>query len=92
MTTTTLAYARSHTAAYVSDKIAGLMKRLVTPLLPRVAYERKEDIDILERLGFCVSRVRAGQKVAFDVKDGFDFVAHLLVPTLGVLRLGRAEL
>lgn len=29
MTTTTLAYARSHTAAYVSDKIAGLMKRLV---------------------------------------------------------------
>ena len=29
MTTSTLAYARSHTAAYVSDKIAGLMKRLV---------------------------------------------------------------
>jgi hypothetical protein len=29
MTTKTLAYARSHTAAYVSDKIAGLMKRLV---------------------------------------------------------------
>lgn len=29
MTTRTIAYARSHTAAYVSDKIAGLMKRLV---------------------------------------------------------------
>jgi hypothetical protein len=29
MTTNTLAYARTHTAAYVSDKIAGLMKRLV---------------------------------------------------------------
>src|SRR5689334_8615794 len=29
MTTKTIAYARSHTAAYVSDKIAGLMKRLV---------------------------------------------------------------
>lgn len=29
MTTHTLAYARTHTAAYVSDKIAGLMKRLV---------------------------------------------------------------
>ena len=29
MTTKTLAYARTHTAAYVSDKIAGLMKRLV---------------------------------------------------------------
>lgn len=29
MTTNTLAYARSHTAAYVSDKIAVLMKRIV---------------------------------------------------------------
>jgi hypothetical protein len=29
MTAKTLAYARSHTAAYVSDKIASLMKRLV---------------------------------------------------------------
>lgn len=29
MRTSALAYARTHTAAYVSDKIAGLMKRLV---------------------------------------------------------------
>lgn len=29
MTTKTLAYARSHTAAFLSDKIAGLMRRLV---------------------------------------------------------------
>jgi hypothetical protein len=81
MTTTTLAYARSHTAAYASDKIAGLMKRLVNAFGfdPRgVADAWTEWIDSAAR-----AWMESGHLIAFKiqfhmpgetlVRGGFEF-------------------
>jgi hypothetical protein len=66
MTTKTLAYARTHTAAYVSDKIAGLMKRLVTAFGfdPRgVADAWTEWIDLAAR-----TWMESGHLTAFKIQ------------------------
>ena len=81
MTTKTLAYARTHTAAYVSDKIAGLMKRLVNAFGfdPRgVADAWTEWIDLAAR-----TWMESGHLTAFKiqfhmpgetlVRGGFEF-------------------
>ena len=81
MTTRTLAYARTHTAAYVSDKIAGLMKRLVNAFGfdPRgVADAWTEWIDLAAR-----TWMESGHLIAFKiqfhmpgetlVRGGFEF-------------------
>lgn len=84
MTTTTLAYARSHTAAYVSDKIAGLMKRLVNTFGfdPRGVADAWTDwIDLAAR-----TWMESGHLIAFKiqfhmpgetlVRGGFDFLVR----------------
>jgi hypothetical protein len=81
MTTKTLAYARSHTAAYVSDKIAGLMKRLVIAFgfdPRRVADAWTDWIDLAAR-----TWMESGHLIAFKiqfhmpgetlVRGGFEF-------------------
>ncbi|MDP2270483.1 MAG: hypothetical protein Q8K32_07090 [Archangium sp.] len=81
MTTNARAYARSHTAAYASDKIAGLMKRLVKAFGfdPRgVADGWTEWIDLAART-WMESGHLTGFKIQFHmpgetlVRGGFEF-------------------
>jgi len=101
MTTKTLAYARTHTAAYVSDKIAGLMKRLVNAFGfdPRgVADAWTEWIDLAAR-----TWMESGHLTAFKIqfhmpgetviRGGFEFPTNAIwrMSTQRPLKPSRGE-